>query len=144
MHQPFSRDVNHSDLVGILEFIYNGEVSIEQDCLPGFLAVAETLRIRGLTGEVCHLFYLSLYFNSLLFSSCRVSMIAEKARSQKQIQGWRYNRVSRWNINRRQLLLLENMRLLKLTLGEQLVRLSIAFCICTKFIQSPPSSMARE
>jgi len=45
------RDVNHSDLVGILEFIYNGEVSIEQDCLPGFLAVAETLRIRGLTGE---------------------------------------------------------------------------------------------
>ena len=38
--------------MGILEFIYNGEVSIEQDCLPGFLAVAETLRIRGLTGEV--------------------------------------------------------------------------------------------
>jgi len=37
--------------VGILEFIYNGEVSIEQECLPGFLAVAETLRIRGLTGE---------------------------------------------------------------------------------------------
>ena len=71
-------------------------------------------------------------------------MIAEKARSQKQIQGWRYNRVSWWNINWRQLLLLENMRLLKLTLGEQLVRLSIAFCICTKFIQSPPSSMARE
>jgi len=45
------RDVSHSDLVGILEFIYNGEVSIEQECLPGFLAVAETLRIRGLTGE---------------------------------------------------------------------------------------------
>ena len=53
MHQTFSRDVSHSDLVGILEFIYNGEVSIEQECLPGFLAVAETLRIRGLTGEVC-------------------------------------------------------------------------------------------
>lgn len=52
MHQTFSRDVSHSDLVGILEFIYNGEVSIEQECLPGFLAVAETLRIRGLTGEV--------------------------------------------------------------------------------------------
>jgi len=45
------RDISHSDLVGILEFIYNGEVSIEQECLPGFLAVAETLRIRGLTGE---------------------------------------------------------------------------------------------
>jgi len=45
------RDISHSNLVGILEFIYNGEVSIEQDCLPGFLAVAETLRIRGLTGE---------------------------------------------------------------------------------------------
>ena len=48
----FFRDISHSNLVGILEFIYNGEVSIEQDCLPGFLAVAETLRIRGLTGEV--------------------------------------------------------------------------------------------
>ena len=48
----FLRDISHSNLVGILEFIYNGEVSIEQDCLPGFLAVAETLRIRGLTGEV--------------------------------------------------------------------------------------------
>ena len=82
-HQPFSRDVNHSDLVGILEFIYNGEVSIEQDCLPGFLAVAETLRIRGLTGEVCHLFYLSLYFNSLLvffmqgLNDCRESPESE-------------------------------------------------------------------
>ena len=55
MHSTFSRDVSHSYLVGILEFIYNGEVSIEQECLPGFLAVAETLRIRGLTGEVCRL-----------------------------------------------------------------------------------------
>ena len=36
---------------GIIEFIYHGEVSIDQECLPGFLQAAESLRIKGLTED---------------------------------------------------------------------------------------------
>jgi len=45
------RDVTYQDLAGIVQFIYHGEVSIDQDCLPGFLAAAESLGIKGLTGQ---------------------------------------------------------------------------------------------
>lgn len=34
-----------------MEFIYHGEVSIDQECLPGFLHAAESLRIKGLTQD---------------------------------------------------------------------------------------------
>lgn len=45
------QDVQNRDLQGIVHFIYHGEVSIDQECLPSFLAAAESLRIRGLTGS---------------------------------------------------------------------------------------------
>ena len=38
-------------ILPISEFIYHGEVSIDQECLPGFLQAAESLRIKGLTED---------------------------------------------------------------------------------------------
>jgi len=45
------KDIKYEELSGIIEFIYHGEVSIDQDCLHGFLQAAESLRIKGLTEE---------------------------------------------------------------------------------------------
>ena len=45
------KDIKYEELLGIVEFIYHGEVSIDQECLAGFLQAAETLRIKGLTED---------------------------------------------------------------------------------------------
>jgi len=45
------KDIKYEELSGIVEFIYHGEVSIDQECLPGFLQAAESLRIKGLTED---------------------------------------------------------------------------------------------
>lgn len=43
------KDVPFSDMRSLLDFMYRGEVSVDQDRLTAFLKVAETLRIKGLT-----------------------------------------------------------------------------------------------
>lgn len=43
------RDVPFLELQSILEFVYLGEVNVEQDRLQSFLKTAELLRIKGLT-----------------------------------------------------------------------------------------------
>ncbi|XP_050084837.1 modifier of mdg4-like isoform X3 [Anopheles aquasalis] len=43
------KNVRYTDLMSIVEFMYQGEVSIGQDQLPSFLHTAEMLAIRGLT-----------------------------------------------------------------------------------------------
>uniref|UniRef100_A0A1B6D176 BTB domain-containing protein n=1 Tax=Clastoptera arizonana TaxID=38151 RepID=A0A1B6D176_9HEMI len=45
------RNVKHDDLVTIVDFMYQGEVNVEQGQLPSFLATAELLQIKGLTSE---------------------------------------------------------------------------------------------
>ena len=45
----YLRGVNSRDLKFILSFMYQGEVSIAQDHLNSFLAVAEDLQVKGLT-----------------------------------------------------------------------------------------------
>lgn len=45
------KDVGHLELERLLEFMYNGEVSIAQDQLAAFLKTAENLKIRGLAGS---------------------------------------------------------------------------------------------
>ncbi|XP_031332246.1 zinc finger and BTB domain-containing protein 17-like isoform X1 [Photinus pyralis] len=42
-------DVNYSALQSLLEFMYQGEVSVSQDEIPAFMKVAETLKVKGLT-----------------------------------------------------------------------------------------------
>jgi hypothetical protein len=47
--QPCLKGVTFADLAAVLNFMYHGEVSVAQDSLNSFLAVAEELRVKGLT-----------------------------------------------------------------------------------------------
>jgi len=47
----FMKDVKYNDLAGIIEFIYHGEVSVDQPNLSSFLLAAESLKIKGLTED---------------------------------------------------------------------------------------------
>ena len=44
-------DVDSRDISALLDFMYNGQVDIQQDDLERFLIVAERLQVRGLSGE---------------------------------------------------------------------------------------------
>ncbi|KAK8748802.1 hypothetical protein OTU49_016008 [Cherax quadricarinatus] len=44
----FLRDVRFWELESIMDFIYNGQVNVMQDQLPGFIRTAEALQIKGL------------------------------------------------------------------------------------------------
>ena len=44
------RGFKSKDLNSLLDFIYHGEVNIYQEDLEGFLAIAEELGLKGLTG----------------------------------------------------------------------------------------------
>uniref|UniRef100_A0A1A9X1J0 BTB domain-containing protein n=1 Tax=Glossina brevipalpis TaxID=37001 RepID=A0A1A9X1J0_9MUSC len=43
------KDVPYADMKALLDFMYRGEVSVDQERLTAFLRVAESLRIKGLT-----------------------------------------------------------------------------------------------
>ena len=45
----YMKGVRFTDLESVLDFMYHGEVNIAQDDLNNFLAVAEDLRVKGLT-----------------------------------------------------------------------------------------------
>jgi hypothetical protein len=45
----YLRGVRYEDLENIVDFMYHGEVNIAQEELSSFLAVAEDLKIKGLT-----------------------------------------------------------------------------------------------
>lgn len=45
----YLRGVTYEDLKHVLDFMYHGEVNVAQDDLNSFLAVAEDLKIKGLT-----------------------------------------------------------------------------------------------
>ncbi|CAG2052896.1 unnamed protein product [Timema podura] len=45
------KDVGHKELVSILEFMYRGEVNVRQEELASFLKTAESLQVKGLTGD---------------------------------------------------------------------------------------------
>ena len=47
----FMRGVKSEDLAAIIDFLYNGEANIFQDNLDSFLAFAEELQLKGLTGQ---------------------------------------------------------------------------------------------
>ncbi|KAJ1526644.1 hypothetical protein ONE63_008229 [Megalurothrips usitatus] len=43
------KDVKYEELEALVKFMYHGEVTVNNDILPGFLRTAETLHVRGLT-----------------------------------------------------------------------------------------------
>merc|ERR1712130_1094978 len=45
----YLKGVKYTDLVSVLDFMYQGEVNVAQEELNTFLAVAEELKIKGLT-----------------------------------------------------------------------------------------------
>jgi len=45
----YLKGVKYSDLVAVLNFMYHGEVNVAQEDLNTFLAVAEDLKVKGLT-----------------------------------------------------------------------------------------------
>jgi len=45
----YLRGVKHADMESVLSFMYHGEVNVAQDQLNSFLAVAEDLKVKGLT-----------------------------------------------------------------------------------------------
>ena len=44
-------DIEARDVSALLDFMYNGQVDIQQDDLERFLIVADRLQVRGLSGE---------------------------------------------------------------------------------------------
>ena len=47
----FMRGIKFEDLVSIIDFLYCGEANVFQENLDPFLALAEELKLKGLTGE---------------------------------------------------------------------------------------------
>jgi len=47
----YLKGIKHSDLTAVLNFMYHGEVNVAQDDLNTFLAVAEDLKVKGLTQQ---------------------------------------------------------------------------------------------
>ncbi|KAL1502326.1 hypothetical protein ABEB36_007484 [Hypothenemus hampei] len=45
------KDIGHENMKDILQFMYMGEVSVLRENLPTFLRTAETLQVKGLTGD---------------------------------------------------------------------------------------------
>ncbi|XP_059611363.1 modifier of mdg4-like isoform X20 [Phlebotomus argentipes] len=45
----FLKDVTHSALKELIQFMYCGEVNVKQEALPAFISTAEALQIKGLT-----------------------------------------------------------------------------------------------
>lgn len=50
----FLKDVSHSALQDLIQFMYCGEVNVKQDALPAFISTAEALQIKGLTETVSY------------------------------------------------------------------------------------------
>merc|ERR1712129_200244 len=47
----YMRGMKSEDMVAIVDFLYHGEANVYQESLDSFLAVAEELRLKGLTGN---------------------------------------------------------------------------------------------
>eukprot|EP00092_Neocalanus_flemingeri_P039009 GFUD01042465.1.p1 GENE.GFUD01042465.1~~GFUD01042465.1.p1 ORF type:complete len:263 (-),score=54.48 GFUD01042465.1:99-887(-) len=47
----YLKGIKHSDLLPVLDFIYQGEASVAQEDITRFMAIAEDLKLKGLTNE---------------------------------------------------------------------------------------------
>lgn len=46
------KDISYRAMKSLLQFMYNGEVSVRQEDLTSFIGTAETLEIKGLTSKL--------------------------------------------------------------------------------------------
>lgn len=58
----FLKDVKFSDLKGIVDFMYKGQVNVSQLQLESFLQTAEALQIKGINADFA-LFHLLILLN---------------------------------------------------------------------------------
>ena len=86
-HVLYLRGVQSQDLEYILNFMYNGEVSLAQDQLNSFLAVAEDLQIKGLTQN-------SSESNNSRPSASNSNMAQKQSFHRRQNQSKHYQRTS--------------------------------------------------
>ena len=47
----YMRGMKSEDLIAIVDFLYYGEANVFQENLDSFLAIAEELKLKGLTGQ---------------------------------------------------------------------------------------------
>ena len=47
----YMRGIKSDDLLAIVDFLYSGEANVYQENLDSFLAIAEELQLKGLTGK---------------------------------------------------------------------------------------------
>lgn len=81
------KDVGHSDLKDILEFMYLGEVNVLRENLTTFLKTAELLQVKGLTGDDSVSFYiLDILIYYLLFCEFRVKLLQKKMKISCKVQ----------------------------------------------------------
>lgn len=60
------KDVSYTALKDLLQFMYQGEVSVSQEELSTFMKVAETLQIKGLTEESMVSYTNNIYYSQML------------------------------------------------------------------------------
>lgn len=58
----FLKDVSHTALKDLIQFMYCGEVNVKQEALPAFISTAEALQIKGLTDVSIFVWFFSSYF----------------------------------------------------------------------------------
>lgn len=67
----FMKDVSYTALSDLLQFMYQGEVQVNQEHLTTFIKTAEALQIKGLTGDgnVSIFFLLLMRHNLIIYFS---------------------------------------------------------------------------
>ena len=82
----FLKGVKYSNIVSLLDFMYRGEVSVAQEDLPSFLAVAEELKVKGLTNNLSPGATLPGLTNHLNNVTATSSSLAEKRADKQDVQ----------------------------------------------------------
>ena len=108
----YMRGMKTKDLMSILDFIYNGEASIYQDDLDGFLALAEELQLKGLSQENT----LNHPEDLMDKSNQHTPTIIEAPESQNHYQQ-EYNEISESVVNNK----IENQPMVQVDAGKMLV-----------------------
>lgn len=79
-------DVSYRALRSLLNFMYQGEVSVSQEEIPTFMRVAEMLKVKGLTDNSSSPTVSSIYFTPLISNKLNLHILRIQMDSQIQIE----------------------------------------------------------